>query len=304
MTPAPTQAVHQPVLLAEVLSAVQAGSANVVVDGTVGAGGHSSQILKQLKAGSRLIGLDRDLMMLDFARQKLTFPNAPQFDLVHSSYRDMRKVLDDLEIEFADRVLLDLGLSSDQLAHQERGFGFQTSGDLDLRFDNTSGQPAWEWLQNESEADIIEGLVQYGEEPHAECIARQIVKQRKQNSPIRTVPELVSVIEECSRSRGGTGKSHPATRTFQALRILVNQELQHLQTFLETGLPQSLHPNGIVAIITFHSIEDRMVKQAFQTQNGWKELHKKPVAPRALEVKMNPRSRSAKLRVAQRISPA
>ncbi|MEZ5943170.1 MAG: 16S rRNA (cytosine(1402)-N(4))-methyltransferase RsmH [Planctomycetaceae bacterium] len=302
MSPAPSnpqsnqrRTVHVPVMLHEVLEHLALSPGLTVVDGTLGAGGHSSFILKQLEPDGILIGLDRDQSMIDRAAQVVQGTNVR---LVQSSYRELGTVLDDLGLEKVDRVLLDLGLSSDQLADRQRGFGFQTSAPLDMRFDGSSGESAGELLNRASQQEITDLLVEFGEVNQADRIARQIIQQRNQGK-MQTAADLKEAVEAAVgvRSRG----SHPATQVFQALRIAVNEELEHLTHFLQTVLPERLRPGGLAAIISFHSLEDRLVKNAFREVTLWNTLTRKPVAPTPSEIRLNPRARSAKLRVAERL---
>ncbi len=292
------KAVHIPVLLREVLQHLDLQPGLTVVDGTVGAGGHSSQILKRIGPTGRLIGLDRDPYMLGWAAKKLEAPNC---QLVHASYAQMRNVLDDLGIDRVDRILLDIGLSSDQLAADDRGFSYQASGPLDLRFDTTQGEPAWKWLQKTGLAELQEILDNYGEEPFARKIAERIVQQQPVQ-PIRTAQDLSEVVQSAlPASLSEHARRDPVIRVFQAVRIAVNQELLQLETVLSGVLANCLTPGGIVVIISFHSLEDRQVKQAFREPAVWHNLTSKPVSATPQEQRANPRSRSAKLRSARRL---
>ncbi len=290
--------IHLPVLLHEVLDHLDLRPGLIVVDGTVGAGGHSSKILPQIEPEGRLIGLDRDPMMLAFAREKLATLSRTShhslFTLCHSSYTDLPEVLKSHGLTQIDRLLIDLGLSSDQLADRQRGFGFDAGGPLDMRFDTRSGISAAEFLGTASVDEITRVFRDWGEEPAAAALAQAIVANRKFD-PVETAAELVAVVERVLKVRHTQG-SHPATRVFQALRIHVNHELDLLSNFLEHVLPLCLAPGGRAVVITFHSIEDRIVKQAFRDSNVWENLSKKPVAPSPTEVRLNPRCRSAKLR--------
>ena len=292
--------VHIPVLLREVMEQLDLSPGLVVVDGTVGAGGHSQHILKQIGTTGTLIGLDRDEMMLGFAREKLgteTLPDGQCF-LRQASYAELPAVLEELQIPSVDRVLLDLGLSSDQLSDETRGFGFETPGDLDLRFDTRQGIPAWQLLETLSEAELVEIMEVYGEERFSQRIASQLVQQRKTN-PVRTAADLIASVQAAMPAKAlATARKNPATRVFQALRIAANQELEQLETMLDAVLPQALKPGGRAVIISFHSLEDRMVKQAFKDRDQWKNLTAKPITATQAEQRVNPRCRTAKLRVA------
>lgn len=287
---------HRPVLLRETIAQLQLSPGLTVVDGTVGAGGHSEQILKQIGKDGLLIGLDRDPMMLEFAAQKLSGENVI---LKQASYADLESLLEELNLPGVDRILVDLGLSSDQLEHESRGFGFSTQGDLDMRFDRSSGLSAAELLNTASKHELIQILENFGEERFAESIADAVIARRQQSS-IASVQDLNEVVESAIPDAVlKKSDKHPATRVYQALRIAVNEELHHLQRSLTETFPRCLNTDGILAAITFHSLEDRLVKRAFQDDEQWENLTAKPISPRSVEQKMNPRSRSAKLRAAR-----
>ncbi|MDG2387824.1 MAG: 16S rRNA (cytosine(1402)-N(4))-methyltransferase RsmH [Planctomycetaceae bacterium] len=290
---------HKPVLLRETIQQLKLSPHLIVVDGTVGAGGHSQQIIKQIGDQGQLIGLDRDPMMLQFSRQKLHQNN---ITLRQSSYADLPEVLNELNIPGVDRILVDLGLSSDQLEHAERGFGFSTSGRLDMRFDESRGESASELINTLTRHELVQIFEDFGEEKYSSSITDAILKRRTQ-SPIETVQDLNHVVESAiPETVLRQSDKHPATRVYQALRIAVNNELQHVQDALTQTFPDCLNLNGILVVITFHSLEDRLVKRAFQDQRQWENLTTKPITPRPNEQKMNPRSRSAKLRAAKLIS--
>ncbi len=291
---------HRPVLLREVLQMLDLQAGLCVVDGTMGAGGHSYKISEKIEATGTLIGLDRDAMMLAFAEKKLA--NSPaNCHLIQASYSELPEVLQQFNLEQFDRVLLDLGLSSDQLADDSRGFSFNATGSLDLRFDTTTGQPAWELLETLSQQKLELAFKEYGEEKFSAKIAEAIVLQRKQKR-LLTADQLVDIVTKTMPAKVVKMSSkHPATRIFQALRILVNDELGHLQKMLDTILPQTIQPGGRAVIITFHSLEDRMVKVAFRKKEMWKQVTTKPIVATAIEQKINPRSRTAKIRTAIRL---
>lgn len=290
--------VHVPVMLHEVLEQLDLQPGLTIVDGTLGAGGHSQKILQKMDPTSRLIGLDRDASMLARAAQVVT---GPQATLVESSYARLGTILDEMGIGQVDRALLDLGLSSDQLADNERGFGFETTGSLDMRFDQSRGVSAAELLRTADEAELARIFRDYGEDPEAVRIAQEVVAERKRGRPVSTPAALKQLVERFQPVL--KHKSHPATRIFQALRIAVNGELDELETFLRDVLPERLRPGGRVLMITFHSLEDRLVKQAFRETTIWDNLTRKPIVATPSEVRWNPRARSAKLRVAQRTNP-
>ena len=291
--------VHVPVMPREILQWLQLSPGLTVLDGTVGAGGHSSLILKSIGETGRLIGLDRDPMMLALAKQKLEQSTLKNFHLAHSSYAEAATVLKELNIDRVDRVLLDLGLSSDQLADRERGFGFDAGGPLDMRFNPHEGQPAAELLRTLEEHQLEEIFRVHGEEPAASKVASEIVKRRRTGQPVLTAEDLESCVCVAVGAARNAGGRNNATRVFQALRIATNNELQHVERMVTDILPGLLKPGGIAVILTFHSLEDRIVKNAFKGHQGWQVLTKTPVEAAPAEVRLNPRSRSAKLRAAK-----
>ena len=298
----PGQPVHVPVLLKEVLHFLHLEPGLTVVDGTVGAAGHSREIVRRIAPTGLLIGLDRDALMLDIAARQLSGRSS---HLVHASYAELPQVLARLAIPAVDRILLDLGLSSDQLADESRGFSFSSTGPLDLRFDPTRGEPASALLARLNEQELAEIFERYGEEPHSRRFARNLVAFRTRQ-PIRTGRDLAEALaggERATRGRRHPHSRHPATRVFQALRIAVNNELEQLETALHGGLYACLKPGGIVVIISFHSLEDRLVKQAFRESNSWQLLSPKPITASPAEQRFNPRSRSARLRAAKKLPP-
>ena len=291
--PDPSPPVHRPVLLDEVVAWLEPREGSVLVDGTAGAGGHASAMAARVGEGGRVIGLDRDPEMLELAARAT---EGLPVTLIQGAYADLGRVLDDLEIEAVDGILLDLGLSSDQLAWTHRGFSFGADGPLDMRFDPSRGDSAAD-LVNDLDAEELANLIfEYGEERHSRRIARKIVEARRVE-PIVTTARLAEIVR-----RGVPGKwgaIDPATRTFQALRIAVNGELDQLDDLL-ANLAGYLNPGGRAAIISFHSLEDRRVKHAFREDPDLTVLTRKPVTATAEELATNPRARSAKLRVAQR----
>ena len=288
-------AIHVPVLLRETLQALDLSPGLTVVDGTVGGGGHSRHIYPQIQPDGILIGLDRDPRMLQHAA---TVVPSERSHLCHSSYHELPNVLRELKLGAVDRIVLDLGLSSDQLADRDRGFGFSTTGPLDMRFDVSQGESAAALLARATSEQIATIFHEFGEERFSRQIADQIVRQRR-SSPIETASDLVAAIDSAlPASIKHEARKAPATRVFQALRIAVNRELEHLQQALQHGLYESLRPGGRLVVITFHSLEDRLVKLAFRDETRWHSLHKKPISPSPQEIRINPRSRSAKLRVA------
>lgn len=293
----PARSVHVPVLLRETLHALEVAPGLTVVDGTVGAAGHSREILSRIGPESTLIGLDRDAMMLQIAARHLS---GPHVHLVQASYAELPRVLSNLQIPAVDRILLDIGYSSDQLADESRGFSFEADGPLDLRFDTRQGEPASELVARLSEEELADVIYRFGEDPQSRQIARNIVQSRARK-PIRTGSDLSQAVLGPGHHSSHRGDKHPATRVFQALRIAVNRELEQLETALHGVLHGCLSPGGILAVISFHSLEDRLIKHAFRESTLWQSLSHKPVAPSPAEVRLNPRARSAKLRVARKI---
>ena len=298
MASADHRPVHVPVMPREVLQWLQLTPGLTVLDGTVGAAGHSQLILKGLGGTGQLIGLDRDPMMLAIAEKKLQ-PQHLNCRLVRSSYAEAQSVLQELGIAGVDRVLLDLGLSSDQLSDRQRGFGFDAGGPLDMRFHPHEGKPAAELLRTLEEKQLAEIFTTHGEEPAAVKIAAEIVRRRRLGQLITTAEELESCVCGAVGTARASGGRNPATRVFQALRIATNDELQHVERMLIEVLPRILNPGGIAVILTFHSLEDRIVKNAFKGHQGWQVLTKTPLEASPAEIRLNPRSRSAKLRAAQ-----
>ncbi|WP_422926789.1 16S rRNA (cytosine(1402)-N(4))-methyltransferase RsmH [Singulisphaera sp. PoT] len=288
--PAP---VHRSVLLEEVLTWLAPREGSVIVDGTAGAGGHTKALAERVGTSGKVIGFDRDPEMLALAEgvtQELPVT------LVHSPYSDAGEVLERLGLESVDAILLDLGLSSDQLHWRHRGFSFGNDGPLDMRFDTTRGDTAADLVNRLREEDLADIFYQYGEERHSRRVARRIVEARKLE-PITTTGRLAELVRRSIP--GKWGPIDPATRVFQALRIKVNEELDHLDETL-ASIPDWLKPGGRAAIISFHSLEDRRVKVAFRDDDRLNVLTRKPVTATAEEVAENPRARSAKLRVAER----
>jgi 16S rRNA (cytosine1402-N4)-methyltransferase len=273
-------------------------SPRVIVDGTYGAGGHSRLLLNVLPAeGGHVIGLDRDPAVSRRAEAEAADPRLTVF---LGSYEHVPKALAAMELEFVNAMVLDLGLSSDQLADDQRGFSFQhEDSPLDLRFDPESGLTAALWLLYNKEATIANAIYKYGEERCSRRIAREIVDRRRKDNPVTLVKDLVEICRRCVPP-SKNHKIHPATRTFQALRIVVNDELGALERTMQKAADW-FSPGGRLAVISFHSLEDRIVKNAFRDDKRWSVLTKKPILASDEEVSKNPRSRSAKLRVAERM---
>ncbi len=290
----PQPTCHVPVMLKEIIDWLEPSKGKVLVDGTLGGGGHTAALASLVEPGGRVIALDLDQEAIDRACSVL---DSLPVEVVTGNFKDLPEILDAIGVGRVDGILLDLGLSSDQLADEERGFSFQSQGELDLRFDRLRGEPAWKLLERLRERPLADLIYQYGEERFSRRIARRIVALRQQD-PIRTADQLADLVRSCvPRSRGH--RIDPATRTFQALRIAVNDELVSLQKALER-LPDCLNPEGRLAIISFHSLEDRMVKHAFRDDDRLEVLTRRPVRPSDEEVAKNSRAGSAKLRVAKR----
>ena len=290
--------IHTAVLPAEVISYLAVEPGMTVVDGTLGGGGHTRLLADAVGPAGRVIALDRDPAAIE--RGAREFAGRP-VRFAQANFCDIPEVLDALSIDRVDRVLLDIGLSSDQLADDTRGFSFDSDGPLDLRFDPTEGEPAWRMinrLRPETLADII---YEFGEERFSRRIARRIADARGKD-PIKTSRDLARVVTAAVPRTKPPQRIHPATRTFQALRIAVNQELKSLRIALER-IPTRLAADGRLVVISFHSLEDRLVKEAFRNRQVWENLTRSPVEASDEELARNPRSRSAKLRAARLLAP-
>ncbi len=287
--------IHVPVLCDEVMAALDARAGQTFVDGTLGAGGHARRLAERVGPSGLVVALDRDPSALAAAERSLA---GLPIKLVHADYRELPQVLRELKIAAVDGILLDLGLSSDQLADPGRGFSFDAEGPLDLRFDPDIGEPAWQLLTRLDEKQLADLIYQYGEERFSRRIARNIVAARTRES-IRTAAQVADIVRRSVPRPRTRQWIDAATRTFQALRIAVNDELGALRTAMKE-FPDCLAPGGRLAVISFHSLEDRIVKEAFRDDPRYKPLTKKPIRPSEAEVGRNPRARSAKLRVAER----
>ena len=279
---------HLSVLPGESIDALAIRPDGTYVDATFGAGGHSALILAALSPRGRLIALDAD-------------PSAgaraiadPRFTLVHANFRELAEQLDALGIAQVDGVLFDLGVSSMQFDEAERGFSFRVAAPLDMRMDPTRGESAAAWLQSHDEREIADAIYQYGEERASRRIAREIVARRDAGRPVVDTADLAALVARVVRG----GRIHPATRTFQALRIAVNDELGALRDGLDAALARTA-AGGRIAAISFHSLEDRIVKHTFRDDPRARVVTRKPIVPSEDEVAANPRARSAKLRVAE-----
>jgi 16S rRNA (cytosine1402-N4)-methyltransferase len=294
---------HVAVLLKPAIEFLAVQRGGTYIDATVGLGGHSWEIAKRLGAQGRLIGLDKDPAALERARERLNHPPAelvgdwPQVELVHASFAEVAKRLAPAT---ADGLLADLGVSSMQLNDAARGFSFQADGPLDMRMNPQSGLTAEQVVNRIDERELADAIYEFGEERRSRRIARAIVRAR----PVTTTAQLAAIVSAAARPMNQAERRiHPATRTFQALRILVNCELDDLLALL-AGVPQVLGPGGRLVVISFHSLEDRIVKDALREgarDGSYRLLTKKPLTADQEEIDRNPRSRSAKLRAAERI---
>jgi 16S rRNA (cytosine1402-N4)-methyltransferase len=296
---------HVSVLLKPAIEFLAVRRGGTFVDLTLGLGGHSWEIAKHLGAQGRLIGFDKDPAALERARERLTRPPAdlasdwPQVELVHASFAE---VAEHLAAASADGMLADLGVSSMQLQNAARGFSFQADGPLDMRMNTQSGLTAEQVVNRFDERELADAIYEFGEERRSRRIARAICRAR----PIHTTAQLAEVVSAAARPMNQAERRiHPATKTFQALRILVNRELDDLKMLLsKSSAPQVLKPGGRLVIISFHSLEDRIVKDALRdgARDGiYRVLTKKPMIADEEEIDRNPRSRSAKLRAAEKI---
>ena len=308
---------HKPVLLEECLRGLNIRPEGVYVDGTLGRAGHSREIVKRLTTG-RLIAIDRDQAAIDAAGELLA-PWKDRVTLVHSNFDRLGGILDELGVSGADGMLFDLGVSSPQLDDPSRGFSYMHDAPLDMRMDDTAPLTARDVVNTWSYEELRRILFDYGEERYAPAIAKAIVK-RRETAPIETTFELVDVIRGAMPAAALREKQHPAKRSFQAVRIAVNGELDALAAMLETAADK-LNPGGRLAVITFHSLEDRMVKKTFQKLASGctcppefpvcvcgkkpkvRLVNRKPIVSGPAELEENPRARSAKLRVAEKCDP-
>ena len=289
---------HEPVMTREVLAFLQPERGGVFVDCTVGMGGHA---LALLEAGAtKVIGLDRDPAALRIAAETLS-AYRDRVELVHSDYRSIASVLESRGIDRVDGTLTDMGMSSYQLEAEGRGFSFQREDPLDMRMDTTTGPTAVELLRSSEESEIADAIYKFGEERFSRRIARAIVHARE-SGPLETTAHLAAIVRRAVPRRGYS-RIDPATRTFQALRIWVNRELENIDEFLKT-LARRLQTGARLVVITFHSLEDRIVKHTLRAlaqseQAPLQILTKKPMTPQPDELERNPRARSAKLRAAE-----
>ena len=291
---------HEPVMVTEVLELMQPSRGGLFVDCTAGLGGHARAILEA--GATRLIGLDRDLSALAIAGEALR-PFGDRVELVHADYRELDRVLDERAIDGVAGILADLGVSSMQFDAEGRGFSFRRDEPLDMRMDQSRGPSVADLLRDVDETELADVIYRFGEERASRRVARGIVNARRE-SPIDTTGRLAAIGRRAVPHHGHQ-RIDPATRTFQALRIWVNRELDGLDAFL-TGAARRLLANARLAVITFHSLEDRIVKHTFRAMekagDGLRILTKRPLVPADEEVARNPRARSAKLRAIERFA--
>jgi 16S rRNA (cytosine1402-N4)-methyltransferase len=292
---------HVPVMSAEVLHFLQPAHGGLFLDCTVGLGGHSRALLEA--GATRIIGLDRDLDALARARETLA-PWTDRVELVHADYRTFEEVLDLRHIDSVDGALADLGVSSMQFDAPGRGFSFQRDEPLDMRMDRSGGDTAADLVARSTERDLADAIFQYGEERFSRRIARALVEARHE-TPVETTGRLAAIVRRAIPHRGGHMRIDPATKTFQALRIWVNRELDGLDRFVEAAA-RRLRAGARLVVVSFHSLEDRIVKhtlRALHQRDGLVQvLTKKPIVPGDEEIVRNPRARSAKLRAAERMA--
>jgi 16S rRNA (cytosine1402-N4)-methyltransferase len=289
---------HEPVMVKEILADFDLRPGMAVFDGTVGLGGHSSEFLRLIQPGGTLLGVDWDESMLELAKNRLHAEDA-DVRLVRADFRSLPELADEMGLR-ADAILLDLGLNSAQVDDPARGFSFKEPGSLDMRMDRSKGEPASAILNRMTPAQIEAMLKDLGDERWARAIAKQMVERRKAR-PLKTTQDLVDCVLAAIPPGAREKRIHPATRTFQAVRIYVNGEFEGLEETL-SELAMRLKHGGTLSVLSYHSGEDRIVKRAFRSlaASGFRELHKRPVEPTESEVRLNPRARSAKLRSLRR----
>ncbi len=293
--------VHKPVMCNEVFEHLKLTCGMTVVDATIGCGGHSAKILENILPGGCLIGIDRDSESLEIAKERFkSFGGAVNF--VHGNFRDLDKILTEAGIDKVDAILFDLGLSAVQLSNPERGFSFQLEGPLDMRMDRSSFIQAFDLINNLNEEEISSILWSFGQEKFHNRIASLLVTQR-QKTPINSTSQVADIVIKAMPRHYQFRRIHPATRTFQAIRIAVNRELEALEEGIGKAI-DLLKRGGVVVIISYHSLEDRIVKMNFRSARAEEKLELitlKPLRPSQEERTQNPSSRSAKLRVAKRL---
>lgn len=290
---------HKPVLLDEIIGFILPKSDGIYLDATVGSGGHAERILEDASPSGRLIGIDIDPLMLEIARKRLS-RFGERCLLVEANYTQLKEILHMNLINKVDGIIFDIGVSTEHFKDPRRGFSFARNGPLDMRFSPNIRIKAEEIINRWKPLDLINILYKYGEERRAKSIVKYIIEERKRKR-ISTTGELAELVVRAIGAKK-TGRIHPATKTFQALRIAVNDELNNLGTTLPVAIDMLKH-GGRICVISFHSLEDRVVKQTFRFLSGSKIqlITKKPIIPTRKEIVNNPRARSAKLRVAERI---
>lgn len=309
---------HKPVFLQEVLDYLNPLPGKVMVDCTLGGGGHSKAVLERILPGGKLLALDQDLEAIEAAGKVLSPLGENNYKIFHSNFKDLKSVLKQTTYEKVDGILYDLGVSSYQLDQGERGFSYRYDAPLDMRMDRASVDSAYELVNGASLEELTTVIRDYGEERWAKRIAFFITEERKKR-PVSTTEQLVNIIKNAVPSSARREGPHPAKRTFQALRIAVNKELEILAPALKDGI-ELLKPGGRIAVITFHSLEDRITKDVFKEEARGcicskdlpvcicnkkplvEILTRKPLVPSAEEIAENPRARSAKLRIAEKIN--
>ena len=302
--PAKDLSPHRPVMLDDVISFIKPGKGDIIVDATIGAGGHSCEILKRIQPDGLLIGIDKDAEILKIAGKFLS-KISDCYKLYQADFVNLGCILEKLKISKVNGILLDLGVSSLQLDSLDRGFSFSKEGPLDMRMDRTQGITAEDLLKRLSEREMADVFWKYGEERKSRRVARAIMQERKKGTAIKTTTQLAKIVEKALYMPGKylkKRKIHPATRVFQALRIVVNEELKSLEQFLNDAYG-FLASGSRIVVVSFHSLEDRLVKRAFREGKNTSRLEiltKKPLIPLDLEIRENARSRSAKLRAAER----
>jgi len=292
---------HKPVMVREVLELLQPQAGGIYVDGTLGLGGHARAILKLIGRQGKLIGIDRDKSSLEIAKKNLE-NFAAQCIFIHDDFRNIDRCLKTVQVKQVDGILLDVGLSSYQLDDQERGFSFQKEGPLDMRMNHDDKMTAYDLINSLSEHEISKIIKDFGQERFHRRIAAAIVKKRS-IMPVRTTQDLRDLIQKTVPGGWQRQKIHPATRTFQAFRIAVNSELEHIAIALDKSV-ELLKKGGRITIISFHSLEDKIAKEKFRLfakMESMQILTKKPLRPTEMEAEENSRARSARLRGAKRL---
>ena len=306
---------HTPIMLNECIKGLKIKKGGIYVDCTLGGGGHSYEILKNLDGGL-LIGIDKDMDAINASRMRLSkYSNKTKF--INLDFKEYEKVLNDLDINYVDGILIDLGISSYQVDSPDRGFSYMSDARLDMRMDRQQNFSAYNIVNEYSESELIRILYNYGEEKYAKIIAKNIVEIRKM-SEIERTGQLVDIIRKSYPANIRNKKSHPAKKTFQAIRIEVNKELSGLDNSIKSMI-KSLNKGGRIVVISFHSLEDRIIKNVFKEESSEcvcdaeapicvcskkasiKIINKKPIIPGSTEISLNTRSKSAKLRIAEKI---